>query len=317
MPAVMTLGGIALAVLGLLIAFLGLPDRMAGVSLGSDLVQAGATIFAGGIVVAALGQVLKALRDVADRIDETGFGISAPRASLNDELSEKAPMPLPPRAARNAPAAPRQDEAGETPPPPVGREPRAPRTPQPAARAPRGAPPETARPAPRPQPRPAPQAEPNFDAQPQDEDFADDLQQQRSGERAAPRWMRAQTDAGNQQPAPGVIPMQSARQPRATPVAPPSQPPRRDAQAPVPDAEFRRRAAPAHEPEEFEQAEPTVVRSGIIAGMAYTLYSDRSIEAELPAGLVRFGSIEELQEHVRRAGVDEQQEYRGPNTAQH
>jgi hypothetical protein len=32
---------------------------------------------------------------------------------------------------------------------------------------------------------------------------------------------------------------------------------------------------------------------------------------------VRFGSIEELQEHVKRAGVDEQEEYRGPNSAPH
>ena len=38
-------------------------------------------------------------------------------------------------------------------------------------------------------------------------------------------------------------------------------------------------------------------------GMAYTLYSDRSIEAELPIGTVRFGSIAELQDHVMRTGT--------------
>jgi len=48
----------------------------------------------------------------------------------------------------------------------------------------------------------------------------------------------------------------------------------------------------------------TVVRSGIISGMAYTLYTDGSIEAELPIGTVRFSSIEELQEHVSQTGEE-------------
>ena len=48
----------------------------------------------------------------------------------------------------------------------------------------------------------------------------------------------------------------------------------------------------------------TIVRSGIIGGMAYTLYTDGSIEAELPIGTVRFASIEELQDHVSQTGED-------------
>src|SRR5262249_53790660 len=50
------------------------------------------------------------------------------------------------------------------------------------------------------------------------------------------------------------------------------------------------------------EASTTVVRSGIIHGMAYTLYADGSIEAELPIGTVRFASIDELQDHVSRTG---------------
>jgi hypothetical protein len=50
--------------------------------------------------------------------------------------------------------------------------------------------------------------------------------------------------------------------------------------------------------------ETTVVRSGVIGGMAYTLYADGSIEAELPIGTVRFGSIAELQNHVMRTGAE-------------
>jgi hypothetical protein len=32
--------------------------------------------------------------------------------------------------------------------------------------------------------------------------------------------------------------------------------------------------------------------------MAYTLYSDGSIEAKLPQGVVRFASVAELREHI-------------------
>jgi hypothetical protein len=308
MPAVMSLGGIALAVLGLLIALLGLPDRMAGLSLGSDLVQAGASIFAGGLVVAALGQVLKALREVSERVEEAGFGISAPR-SLSDGASD-SPMPLP-RAARNAAATAQHDDMADAPPSP-GREPRSPRGQQPAAARPGRAAAEAQRPQPRAQARTAQQPEQNFEGQRQHEEFADDFPGQRQDEQPAPRWMRAQAETNNRQQAAGVIPVQSNRPARATPVAP-------SVQSPAPgahDGEPRRRTAPPPQ-DENQQPEPTVVRSGIIGGMAYTLYSDRSIEAELPAGTVRFGSIEELQEHVKRAGVDEQDDYRGPNTAQH
>lgn len=303
MPAVMTLGGIALAVLGLLIAIAGMPDRAAGLGLGSDLIQSGAAVFVGGLIIAALGQVLKALRDVADRVEEAGFGITAPRSALNDALSE-APMPLP-RAARSAPAPAQARETAEDPPMQPGREPRSPRGPQPA--------PRTERPVPeaplaqrQPQQRPGRRAGPEFDA-PQEPEFADDYQNETPGGRPAPRWMRAQTEAASPQAA-GAMPHQANRQSRAMPA---------QAHSPAEEPAPRRRTLSAPEPENFEQNEPTVVRSGIIAGMAYTLYSDRSIEAELPAGTVRFGSIEELQEHVKRAGVDEQEEYRGPNAAPH
>jgi len=52
------------------------------------------------------------------------------------------------------------------------------------------------------------------------------------------------------------------------------------------------------------QGSDTVVRSGVIGGMAYTLYADGSIEAELPIGTVRFNSIAELQDHVMRTGTE-------------
>ena len=41
-----------------------------------------------------------------------------------------------------------------------------------------------------------------------------------------------------------------------------------------------------------------ILKSGVVEGMAYTLYADGSIEAELPDGTVRFGSIAELRAHI-------------------
>jgi hypothetical protein len=44
--------------------------------------------------------------------------------------------------------------------------------------------------------------------------------------------------------------------------------------------------------------EATVYKSGVIDGMAYTLFMDGSIEAELPQGRVRFASVDELQKYL-------------------
>jgi hypothetical protein len=44
--------------------------------------------------------------------------------------------------------------------------------------------------------------------------------------------------------------------------------------------------------------ETTVYKSGVIDGMAYTLFMDGSIEAELPTGRVRFATVDELQKFL-------------------
>jgi len=74
---------------------------------------------------------------------------------------------------------------------------------------------------------------------------------------------------------------------RQTPYAAPSEPvPQAQVHAPVPAP------IPAHEPP------PAILKSGVVDGMAYTLYADGSIEAKLPHGTVRFGSIAELRAHI-------------------
>jgi len=47
-----------------------------------------------------------------------------------------------------------------------------------------------------------------------------------------------------------------------------------------------------------ESRPAAILKSGVVDGMAYTLYADGSIEAQLPQGTVRFGSIAELRSHI-------------------
>jgi hypothetical protein len=66
--------------------------------------------------------------------------------------------------------------------------------------------------------------------------------------------------------------------------------------APVPLHETPPEPPPAAEP--AAAAPVSILKSGVIEGMAYTLYSDGSIEAQLPHGTLRFGSIAALREHI-------------------
>jgi hypothetical protein len=79
-------------------------------------------------------------------------------------------------------------------------------------------------------------------------------------------------------------------------------PPRRSSRAPStfteasPAAPAADRASPAAP----DEAQPpvTVLKSGVVDGMAYSLYSDGSIEAQMPEGMMRFASIDELRAHL-------------------
>jgi hypothetical protein len=75
--------------------------------------------------------------------------------------------------------------------------------------------------------------------------------------------------------------------------------------APPPPPQSAERGAPSPnvQPAAAQQAAPapvSVLKSGVVEGMAYTLYSDGSIEAQLPQGTLRFGSITELRNHIEQ-----------------
>jgi hypothetical protein len=66
-----------------------------------------------------------------------------------------------------------------------------------------------------------------------------------------------------------------------------------------PKPEPKPKVAPAPTPE--IPSEPVaILKSGVVDGMAYTLYVDGSIEAELPQGTLHFASINELRDHLAK-----------------
>ena len=80
-------------------------------------------------------------------------------------------------------------------------------------------------------------------------------------------------------------PVRDARPAAAEPTAefePPAPPPRAETPAPPPPRSV------------------AVLKSGVVDGMAYTLYVDGSIEAELSQGTLRFGSIDELRAYLEK-----------------
>jgi hypothetical protein len=74
------------------------------------------------------------------------------------------------------------------------------------------------------------------------------------------------------------------------------------APAPVTPAPVSAPVETIQEPAASTAMEPpsTVLKSGVVDGMAYTLYTDGSIEAKLPDGTVKFGSIGELRAHIEK-----------------
>jgi hypothetical protein len=74
------------------------------------------------------------------------------------------------------------------------------------------------------------------------------------------------------------------------------------ASPPSPPKEPRPAAEPSHAVGASAAAGTvSVLKSGVVEGMAYTLYSDGSIEAQLPQGTLRFGSISALRNHIENA----------------
>jgi hypothetical protein len=85
--------------------------------------------------------------------------------------------------------------------------------------------------------------------------------------------------------------------PAASVAAPAPAPVLQRAEAAEPAVSAQYQAAPP----QVTAASVSILKSGVVEGMAYTLYSDGSIEAQLPGGTLRFGSITELRNHIEQS----------------
>jgi hypothetical protein len=70
----------------------------------------------------------------------------------------------------------------------------------------------------------------------------------------------------------------------------------------APDERATGGGQPPAAPTTEEPRPVAILKSGMIDGMAYTLYADGSIEAVLPTGPIRFASVEALRAHLEKSG---------------
>jgi hypothetical protein len=104
-------------------------------------------------------------------------------------------------------------------------------------------------------------------------------------------------------PAPAAEPQEEQKQPFES--FWPSERKAADAEPTHVEAETPEAEPAIDEPAEVERPpEPyavSILKSGVVDGMAYTLYSDGSIEAEMPQGTMRFASITELRDYLEKS----------------
>jgi hypothetical protein len=295
---------VALLVLGILLTAAGVVTIGFGIPInemafGHTLILAGTTGIAGGLVVVGLAAAVAELSRLAE-------ALRGPRAAARPQRSPEA-------AQRSSEAVqPAQPAAAE---PPARVEPSAPTAGTDAAALNvsasaierlRSTIPRPDRVVPDAVPlspngsQPATQAEPQLLPHPQSGEAAaietrepriDFLLRSKPSRASQPAsfdsvWPKRPGREGDTQPAGAERPVAAA----AVAVAEPAPPPEVTEPAPQPEP-----AAPS--PVETPRS-AAVLKSGVVDGMAYTLYADGSIEAQLPQGMVRFSSIAELRAHI-------------------
>lgn len=276
MPQLLIVLGAVLALAGLGGIAAGAPSWALGMGLGSTLIQSGTISFVGGLILVGMSLLLRSVQELAQRIEMVSRAQAATGRQLPPPVHDEHPMPSP--QGREFAREPRQEIPVREP----AHDPRDPRDPR-APKRPRREPPPVA-------------------AQ-HDERYSHDDRYAQEERRMPPPERRAPPQQGERR----VPSMQMHQEEWGAPPADPYA----QTMAPPPPQRGRPQEPPMADPR-GAPAVPTVVRSGIIGGMAYTLYSDGSIEAELPIGTVRFDSIQELQEHVSNTGMDADMQFNEP-----
>lgn len=288
MTLALLIAGIFAVVAGLLSILFGFSVRE--FSLGSPLIISGTIAVCSGMLLVGLYVVVGELKSIARRL----AGAVAP--------SEVRVRPVLPGLAVSGAAAPEptSGSAARTEPPP----------PPPAA----GPPPWQSEAAARERPRVEVPPEPEAPTPPAAPEaprrrnllFASTSRKEReraeakATEGAPPQLPLEPSEALDSPPASfdDAWPKPERMRPPEPPAALRRQPPR----SPSTFAEAAPPPAPEPTPPAVEQPPVTVLKSGIVDGMAYSLYSDGSIEAQMPEGMMRFASIDELRAHLDQRG---------------
>jgi hypothetical protein len=281
MMVALLIAGIGFILAGLLGIVLGIPVKE--FSFGNTLILAGAIMACTGMIMLGLWTVVRELKNIARRLGP-GIARELPTAALSAALGDQAPENAEPAAApswhdevasrdrmrTDVPAAPEPVEAAPAVKPRRNllfssssrkeRERAQARTAEPSAADLRPASPGFAPPAAPPVPEAAEAPPATFDD----------------------AWPKSERST---RAADAPLPRRSGRAPSTFTEAPAG-------------ATGADRYPPAARNEEPPVPPVTVLKSGVVDGMAYSLYSDGSIEAQMPEGMMRFASIDELRSHL-------------------
>jgi hypothetical protein len=269
MVAVLLIAGIGLLLAGLLTVGYGI---LLDLSLGNTLILAGAIVACTGAIMLGLWMAVRELQNIARRLGpgaalESRGGRAPPSAVPNDQVAEDAVFPF--NHDQRLAEHPGEAELAQ---PPWHEE---------AASRGRGEAPAA----------PEPAIKPRRNLL-----FSSTSRKER--ERAQARTAEpSMADITSSASPPALPATESAEAPPVT----------FDDAWPKPERARTTEAPPARRggrtPSTFTEAgaEPpqvTVLKSGVVDGMAYSLYSDGSIEAQMPEGMMRFASIDELRSHL-------------------
>ena len=292
MVVVLLLAGIGLLLAGLVAIGFGI--QINEFSLGNTLIVAGTVAACAGMLLLGLWAAVKELKNIARRLGPAGAAIESRAESLSQAMPAGA-------AAENTGFFGRDQAVSEN----VGQaEPAAASSPPPwlGETAPRERAQDDSQLAPA-AAEPAPAVKPKRNLL-----FSSSSRRER--ERAQARTDPSMTVPHPEPVAPPPVPETSETPPASFEDAWPKPersrsdvPPQRRAgrtpstfAEPDPAADSADRYPPAVRNE--EPAQVTVLKSGVVDGMAYSLYSDGSIEAQMPEGMMRFASIDELRSHL-------------------
>jgi hypothetical protein len=275
MMIAMLVAGIGCLVAGLLAVGFGIPVNE--FSFGNTLILSGTVTACAGLIILSLWVVVRELKSVAERL---GSGsVLDGRANALQRTAALART----AAAEGGGATPNADQAGgdQMPPAPTS----APWLDEAAARD-----------------RPSPPA-----AEPPPVKPRRNLMFSSTSRRERERAQSRAADPSATEPGPAAAPPLAEIDevppatfddawPKSERTRPGDVPPqRRPARTPT---TFSEQAAIRENPIVEDQPPVTVLKSGVVDGMAYSLYSDGSIEAQMPEGMMRFASIDELRAHL-------------------